>query len=224
MLDTEQLKTIARYRLIGWSLLGLSILANLAMAHHPHLTLPDPHGQIAQMKQIAPLTAYVHGLLMLVVLLYVWLFTFYATVKNTPIVWLGSGLFAVGGLAMAGAALISGFLAPVMMLSTDIGSTEKLAIFEFQSRLMWHSNQVLAHAGTFAWLCALQCWSFNLIRDNKIARWVGLIGLLISSMSLTGIITGHWNLDVKGMGLMVFAITFWFCSLAGYLLWSNRKT
>lgn len=221
--DSFSLTTMAHYRRIGWCLLGLSLLANLAMAHHPHLTQPDPHAQIEQMAKIAPLTAYVHGLLILVVLSYVWLFACYGAVKNTPVVWLGSGLFAVGGLAMAGAGLISGFLAPTLMLGTEIDTTEQLAIFEFQSRLMWHSNQILAQAGSVLWLCALLCWSSNLLHDNKVARGVGLAGLLIGIASLIGIITGQWHLHVKGMGLLVLAITLWFCALAGYLLWSVRK-
>lgn len=223
MLNTEENKTIANCRFIGWGLLGLSILVNVAMAHHPYITLPDPRAQIEQMAQIAPLTGYVHGLLILVIVAYIWLFTFYGAVKNMPFVWLGSGLFALGGLALAGAALISGFLSPTMMLSADLNTPEQLAIFEFQSRLMWQSNQVLAKAGTFAWLCALMSWGGNMIRDSKPARWVGSAGLLIGGVCLLGIITGKWRLDVAGMGLMALIITAWFCALAGCLLWGTRN-
>lgn len=223
MLNEKELATITYYRLIGWCLLGLSILANVAMAHHPYLTPSDPHSQIGQMTEIAPLAAYVHGLLILVVLIYVWLFTLYGVAKNTPVVWLGSGTFAVGGLAMMGAALISGFLLPKMMLNAPLDTTEQLAIFKFQSRLLWHSNQVLANAGTFAWLCALICWGCNMVRDNKFARWVGLAGLFIGIAGLLGIVTGRWHLNVRGMSLLVLVITAWFCALAGYLLWSVRR-
>lgn len=222
MLNTDDNKKRLSSRLIGWSLLGLSILANLAMAHHPYITVSDPQGKIEQMTQIAPLTTYVHGVLMLVVLAYMWLFTLYGALKNTPINWLGSGVFVVGGLALLGAALISGFLSPALMLDTKINTPEQLAIFKFQSHLMWQSNQIMANAGTLAWLCALICWSSTMLRDDKLTRWVGLIGLVIGSAGLLGIITGKWHLNVKGMSLIVLATTTWFCALAGCLLWNTR--
>lgn len=223
MLNENEQKTNSHYRLIGWCLIVLSILANVGMAHHPYINASQPEAQIGQMAQIAGLTMHVHGLLILVVFIYIWLFTLYGAAKNTPIVWLGSGLFAAGGLAMAGAALISGFLAPAMVLGAEINTAEQLAIFEFQSRLLMQSNQVLANAGTFSWFCALICWSSNLVRDNTLFRWVGLAGLLIGTISLLVIATGKWHLDVKGMSLLVLVITIWFCALACCLLWGTRK-
>lgn len=223
MLNENEQKTNSHYRLIGWCLIVLSILANAGMAHHPYISASQPEAQIGQMAQIAGLTMHVHGLLILVVFIYVWLFTLYGAAKNTPIVWLGSGLFAAGGLAMAGAALISGFLAPAMVLGAEINTAKQLAIFEFQSRLLMQSNQVLANAATIAWFCALICWSGNLVRDNTLFRWVGLAGLLIGTISLLVIATGKWNLDVRGMSLFVLVISIWFCALACCLLWSARR-
>jgi hypothetical protein len=223
VLNENEQRTHSYYRLIGWCLITLSILANAGMAHHPYISASQPEAQIEQMVQISGLTMHVHGLLILVVLIYAWLFTLYGAAKNTPIVWLGSGVFAAGGLAMAGAALISGFLAPAMVLGAEINTAEQLAIFEFQSRLLMQSNQVLANAGTFAWLCAVICWSSNLVRDNKLFRWVGLAGLLIGSISLLIIAAGKWHLNVKGMSLFVLVITLWFCALGLCLLWSTRR-
>ena len=219
---SEQQKTHSYYRLIGWCLIALSILANAGMAHHPHISAAQPEAQMEQMAQIAGLTMHVHGLLILVVLIYVWLFILYGAAKNTAIVWLGSSLFAAGGLAMAGAALISGFLAPAMVLGAEIDTAEQVAIFKFQSRLMMQSNQVLANAGAFGWLCALICWSSNLVRDNNLFRWVGLTGLLIGSISVFVMASGNWVLNVKGMSLFVLVLTIWFFALGSCLLWSTR--
>lgn len=219
--EKEQKKS--HYRLIGWCLISLSILANVGMAHHPYIDASQPEAQIGQMVHITGLTMHLHGLLILVVLLYSWIFALYAATRNTPIVWLGSGLFAAGGLAMAGAALVSSFLAPAMVLGADINTAEQLAIFEFQSHLLNQSNRVLANAGSFAWVCSLICWSSNLLRDKEISRWVGFAGLLISSISLLVIANGKWHMNIKGMGLFVLVITIWFCALACCLLWSARE-
>lgn len=223
MLNENEQKTNSYYRLIGWFLIALSILANAGMAHHPYISASQPEAQIGQMVQIAGLTMHVHGLLILVVLIYIWLFALYGAAKNTPVVWLGSGVFAAGGMAMAGAALISGFLAPAMVLGAEINTTEQLAIFKFQSRLLMQSNQVLANAGAFAWLCALICWSSNLVRDKKSFRWVGVAGLFIGSISLLVVATGNWHLNVKGMSLFVLMITLWFCAFGCCLLWSAHR-
>ena len=223
MLNENEQKINSYYRLIGWSLIVLSILANAGMAHHPTINASQPHAQIEQMAQIAGLTMHVHGLLILVVFIYVWLFTLYGAAKNIPIVWLGSGLFAAGGLTMAGAALISGFLAPAMLLGAETSTAEQLAIFEFQSRLLMQSNQVLANAGAFAWLCSLICWSSNLVGDKNLFRWVGVAGLLIGGANVLVIATGKWHLDVKGMSLFVLMITLWFSALGCCLLWSTRR-
>jgi hypothetical protein len=223
VLTADDNKNFGPLRLIGWSLLGLSLLANLAMAHHPYITQPDPQGHIKQMAQIGSLTAYVHSLLILVVIAYTWLFMRYSTIKNTAVVWQGSSLFALGSLAMIGAALISGFLSPSMTLSAELTTPEQLAIFKFQSRLMWKSNQLLANAGTIAWLLALIFWGYSLLRNSKLAFGVGLLGLLIAGVGLFGIITGSWRLNVTGMSITAFAITLWFCTFAGYLLWSTRQ-
>ena len=223
MLHQNEQKINSYYRLIGWSLIVLSILANAGMVHHPSINASHPEAQIGQMAQIAGLTMHVHGVLILVVLIYVWLFALYGVARNTPIVWLGSGLFAVGGLAMAGAALISGFLAPAMLLGAEINTAELLAIFEFQSRLLMQSNQVLANAGAFAWLCSQICWSCNLVRDKNLFRWVGVAGLLIGGANLLAFATGKWTLNVKGMSLFVLMITLWFCALGCCLLWNTRR-
>ncbi|QEY15220.1 hypothetical protein D0C16_04065 [Cellvibrio sp. KY-GH-1] len=223
MLNENEQRTNSYYRFISWTLIALSILANAGMAHHPRISASQPEAQIEQMAQIAGLTMHVHGLLSLVVLVYVWLFALYAAAKNTPIVWLGSGVFAAGGLAMTGAALISGFLAPAMLLGAEINTAEQVAIFKFQSRLLMEANQVLANAAAFAWLCAVICWSSNLVRDNKFFRWVGFAGLLMGGTSLCVVATGNWVLNVKGMSLFVLIISLWFCALACCLLWNSRR-
>lgn len=223
MLNEKEQRANAHYRLIGWCLIALSILANAGMAHHPYVNASQPEAQIGQMAQIAGLTMHVHGLLILVTLCYVGIFILYAVARNTPGAWLGSGLFAAGGLAMAGAALISGFLAPAMVLGAEVNTAEQLAIFEFQTRLLKQSNQVLANAATFAWLCSLICWGINLVKDNGLFRWLGLAGLLIGSISLLVITTGNWPMTIKGMTQFMIVITLWFCALASCLLWSTRR-
>lgn len=84
MLNEKEQRTNAHYPLIGWCLIVLSILANAGMAHHPYINASQPEAQIGQMAQIAGLTMHVHGLLILVTLSYVWLFTLYGAARNTP--------------------------------------------------------------------------------------------------------------------------------------------
>src|SRR5690349_197709 len=99
-------------RIAGITLIAATLLSVLAMAHHPTLTTPDITQALQQLKELAELSAWVHGILIGLMLLIFWCLTEYSLRRGVekPLVRAGLIFYGAGVVAMIGAATVSGWL------------------------------------------------------------------------------------------------------------------
>jgi hypothetical protein len=82
------------------------------MARHPSVTSPDIAQAIEQIARMSDLSAWVHGVMIEVLLVLLYVFTEFAWRRGItlPLVRIGLIAYFVGVLAMMGAAMVSGFV------------------------------------------------------------------------------------------------------------------
>jgi hypothetical protein len=92
----------------GILLVAATILAVAAMAHHPSVTSPNIAQAIEQIARMSDLSAWVHGVMIGVLLALLYVFTEFAWRRGITLPLVRAGLIAyiVGVLAMIGAAMI----------------------------------------------------------------------------------------------------------------------
>lgn len=134
---------------------------------------------------------------------------------------LGSGgLVAYGAGAAAGgvAAVLNGFVAPGLIAEAlDPGSAahdSARLLLDYNQRL----NQAFAGVLVVATWSAVLLWSLAILRGRRLARGVGVYGLVAAPVALGAYLSGHVRLDVHGFGLLVLLQSLWFVA-AGLALW-----
>jgi len=128
-------------------------------------------------------------------------------------------VYTLSSLAALMAAVPSGFLAPGIarvMLRAQVPATEAWrAIFDYNGRI----NQAYARIWIVALSAAVVLWSVVFMRRPRVARAIGIYGVLIGAVVALAVGIGHLRLDVHGAGIAVLAQAAWFFA-AGILLWA----
>lgn len=204
----------------GLLLIASSMLAPLIMVFHPTARGPDVATRLVSLSEISSLSRHVH-LAMIVCVIGLWLSLAYVArrLPGSGWIWTAVRLYALGALAMLGAALISGFLIgeylgralPLMQSPEDALPSVLLA---------FSANQILAGVGTLLMSAGIALWSVAMVRERSwLAAACGYYGLLAGIGCLTAYATGLISLDVAGMTAVVLAQSLW-SSLLG--LWVVR--
>jgi len=210
-------------RLAGIGLIVATLLSVLAMAHHPTVTAPDITTAIQQLKDLADLSGWVHGILIGLMLLVFWCFTEYSLRRGVekPLVRGGLIFYGAGVVAMIGAATVSGWLttrAGGLVPNPTEADLRVLAMFINFSGSM---NRVLADVGAVAMSAGILAWSVGLMHDKGWNRGVGILGLVAGLAPALLLITGGMHLDVHGMMHVVVLQGAWNVAL-GVLLYQQR--
>jgi hypothetical protein len=207
-------------RITGSLLVAASLLSVVAMAHHPTVTTPDLTQAIQQLKDKAELSAWVHGILIALMLVSFYAFTEFSLQRGLqhPLVRAGLIAYGTGVVAMIGAASISGFVtAQVPMLAAQTGDTE-LHLMAMLINLCVLLNRTMANLGAVAMSVGIFAWSLNLLRDAGYARIVGVVGILIGLSPAVALISGGLHLDVHGMMLVVVLQAVWSAGVGALLM------
>jgi hypothetical protein len=196
-------------RIAGIVLIAVPLLSILMMAHHPSAGAHDPAGLVAEIAEKAPLSRFVHGVL--IALMGAELFAFIAFCKRVgferSLVRAGFVAYSIGTGAMIGAALISGFIISDLAAHYVQASGDATSFVDL-SRLAMTGNQALAKLGVVAMSAAIVLWSLALFRGGR-DRWVGIAGLIAGLAPAIALLTGVIRLDVGGMTLVVICQAAW---------------
>ena len=205
---------------MGIVLIGAAVLQVPVMAHHPTAKTPDVARAIEQLRAIAPLSAWVHGVLILLMLI-----AFYALVEFSLYRGLHRGqiragliAYALGVLAMTGAALISGFVTTHVAILTPTANEMDLRMTGQILVLCGVLNRALASLGAIAMSVGIALWSLDLLSGGRFARVLGVLGILIGSVTATALVSGTLRLDVHGMLLVVVLQSIWTAGVGVLLL------
>lgn len=204
----------------GILLVAATLLSVLAMAHHPAVRAPDIHGALEQLKSLADLAAWVHGILIGLMLLVFYAFTEYALQRGIerPLVRLGLVFYGAGTVAMIGAAAVSGFVtakvAGLMPDPTDVDLHVMAQLINYSYAL----NQAMANIGAVAMSAGILAWGLGLVHDRGWARVVGGIGILAGIAPAIALVVGGLHLDVHGMMLVIIIQAVWNLGVGALLI------
>ena len=133
---------------------------------------------------------------------------------------------AVAGLVVYGfalaaemaAAVVSGFVGPHL-----VGEIIDAAPAARQGReallgYNYQLNQAFARTYVVASSTAILLWSASILRTRALASGAGVYGLVMASVAVLAVGSGHVRLDVHGFGLIVLAQALWFIVVGVLLL------
>lgn len=168
----------------GWLLAVTTLLSLAVIAHHPMTGIHDPAHGLAAIVAAGPADRWVHGLVILVVLLLTTGFSGFAWRLGVahPLVMAGwlSQLF--GATALIGAALLDGFVVPDLAARGGAGAYDFLAFcgiwLQADTRLGF---VLIAVAAVF--------FGHALLHHRGGALWIGLLGIAVGGFSAVFVLT-----------------------------------
>jgi hypothetical protein len=118
---------------------------------------------------------------------------------------------AVGGLVVYGVAAVaalcagvaSGMIAPPVigeLAGAEGASREALGAMLHYTGLV---NRAFAGVLVVASSSAVLLWSAAILTTRALARWAGVLGVVVGGLVLLAFLSGHVGLDVHGFGLIV---------------------
>lgn len=208
-------------RAAGYSFIIGAILALVFMLHHPGISADNTAGALAELRAESAISAWVHGLLMLV-LLAVWLGGYGLTRLlgwNRVLPVAGLLLFTLGTLGYCIAAITSGFITPrigELYAGAPAGQMEYARMLVSNN---WLINQAYANAGLIGSSVGVTLWSLALCLGNS--GWqkaAGVIGLFAGLVPVVLLFSGHLSLHITGMTAVVVIQGVWYVVCGGVML------
>jgi len=207
-------------RIAGGILLAAAALEILAMAHHPTIVTPDVAEAIRQIVRFSALAAWVHGVLMSLMLLVAYGMSEFTLRRgwSRALIRAGAVAYGAGVLVMLGAALVSGFVLPDLAKWAPHLSVADLQIDAQLFILCRALNQSCANFGVVAMSAGIGLWSIDLLRSAGLPRAVGVMGCVVSLVPAAGLVSGSFRLDVHGMSAVALMQSIWTIGVAMLLL------
>jgi hypothetical protein len=193
------------------------------MAHHPTIIATDLSGQLTENHREIQINGFVHGGLVVAIILNLLAFTIYSASRSTSSLAVKTGLitYSFSALLMAIAALMNGFIFPAFLDDISTYQPELLQFTPVIRVYSWNINQALANTSVIGSSAAIVFWSINLFSTRLLQKVVAIMGVLIGLAICVSIVSGGLHLDIKGMAFVVFAHSLWNLALA-YLLFFNK--
>jgi hypothetical protein len=219
-MDQDNETTGAPY---GWMLV---VAAGLSLAFamvHPQVHGHDLAGVLAQLRAGALFNSWVHGLLMA---LGVVLVAGFAGLSRRlgfgrPEVMLGFTAYAMGTMAMMGAAVINGFALSIFAGRYDAGVAGQEAALGAAFNIAGSVAATWAGVGAAGMSGGILAWSLRLIAIPGAARMIGAGGILLGLATIALLVAGVLILNVHGFLLLVLSQTIWTIAV-GVLLIRRR--
>lgn len=207
----------------GWM---LAIAAGLSLAFamvHPQVHGHDLAGVFAQLRDGANYNGWVHGTLMALAMVLV---AGLAGLSRRlgfgrPEVLLGLTFYAMGTMAMMGAAVINGFALSIFAGRYDGGVAGQAAALGAAFNIAGSIAATWAGVGAAGMSGGILAWSLRLARLGGAARIVGAGGILLGLATIALLVAGVLILNVHGFLLLVLSQTIWTIAV-GVLLIRRR--
>lgn len=198
-------------RTVGIALMVAALLEIPVMLHHPTARMPEVAQTIARVREIASLSAWVHGVLiglMLVSFYGLTEFSLWRGIRRLPI---RAALiaYAFGVAAMIMAASVSGFMTAEVAARVPATTAADLSVAGGIFILCGVLNRTAANLATILMSAAIFSWSLDLFRRTWFERALGALGMFLGTCTVVALISGALQLDVHGMLLVVVLQAVW---------------
>ena len=201
-------------------ILIFSVLGSfIAAAHHPVIKARGTNEFFARLKESSFTDRLVHGLLIAFIVAQLFAFCRFTRrqgVDRAPVL-LGLILYALGAVAMIGAALVDGFLVPAVgesYLSAPQSTADMgFALLRFCSIAI----QLFTKSGVILISAAILSWSVSLIRGGRGPILAAVAGVAAVLLQVYILAYGGPAITAHTIVLVVAAMAVWYCAI-GLLL------
>jgi hypothetical protein len=207
-------------RISGLVLMLAPLLEIVGMAHHPSVHGHDAAQLVQELRAAAGSAAIVHGVLIALMFATLLALTEYSLARGLARAAVRVGLiaYAAGVLALTAAALVSGFVTPRLAFVNPALAPPDPALTVQLTALAMLFNQAFAKYGAVLVFAGMAAWSFDLLRDGRGTRVLGVFGLVAGIGGSLALCSGALRLDVHGMTVVAVLEALWTVG-AGWLLW-----
>lgn len=202
-------------RVLGGALIGTGFIMVLAMLHHPVINSATPEAAVDEILHEATLNQLVHGVAIAAMLLQLYGFhVFRARTSDGTSPMLSVLLFGAGAAGMVGAALLSGFVTPLIASYMQGGD---LIGFRAATLLAHAGNQSLAGFASIALALAGLVSAWPIWRKGGLLRLCATLGAL-TGLATLGLVASRSGIDVLAMTVIAVGLSLWSASMGFYLM------
>ena len=205
---------------VGIALIAASVLEIPVMMHHPSVRTPDVVQSIARLREVASVSAWVHGLLIALMLVGFFGLTEFSLRRGIrrPLIRAGLTAYAFGVVAMIMATSVSGFVTAAVAARVPATTATDLSIAGDLFILCGVLSRTMANLATVLMSAAIIAWSLDFFRRAGFERVLGVVGIIVGVWTFVALITGALQLDVHGMLLVVVLQSMWVAGVGLLLL------
>ena len=181
----------------AYALIGSAVAVVFAMAHHP-----TGFG--------GSLIPVIHGVMIVlaIVLFYGFLSMALWRGVHRPAVLAGITVYSFSAVCNIGAAILSGFVSPVLVTNGDVGTAAAL-------NLSFEGNQALARWAVYLTGAAYVFFGVSYIRElGALHKTVGFVGILVGLLTVGALLIGHYAMTVQ-VALMIYSSHMAWALMAG---------
>jgi hypothetical protein len=126
-------------------------------------------------------------------------------------------VFAIASVAVIIAGVASGFLAPGVLRGYAEADEPARAVMLNALHYTGRINRTFAQVGATLSGVAILLWSVAMLLGRELSRALAIFGTLLGAALALGIVTGYWQVNLLGFGLVVLAQGIWFVWVATWL-------
>ncbi|WP_394781254.1 hypothetical protein [Undibacterium sp.] len=219
----------SQHRLAALAIAGVSILALVALSHHPVVSHPssvqDSLAQIAAQQQM---DGVVHGGLCVMLAILACGFSVFSDMlgaRRAPVAFANSA-YVLGYCAMIGAMLLDGFVTPQLAQQFSNAPAAYLPSVQIVLSAISDVIQVLSKAGLLAMCAAFVGWACALYADRRVSRWHGwcaAVGMLAGLLPALYILFAEIRLAPASLMIIFGMHVVWNFAAAGLLYRAKRE-
>jgi hypothetical protein len=204
----------------GIALIASSIVAVVAMGHHPVPGGADFTAWARSVERIGALNEAVHGTMIFLVGVLTWALSAFAIRRGVhrSLVTLGLVAWAMGALSMIIAPVLNGFVV-TDIARRALASPESADMLRIALQAMWAGDRVIVLIGVMAMSAAILFWSADLTTGVGVVRWAGLFGVAAGLAPLVSALSrGLVGLNTGGMMLAFGVWAVWFVGIGALMI------
>jgi hypothetical protein len=207
-------------RIPGIWLVGSSIVALAAMAHHPTASGGGDFAAFAgRVERIAAVNQAVHGTMIALIAVMTWTLIAFAMRRglHRPLVMAGVVAWCISAATMTIAPVYNGFVV-VDLARRALASPETAEILRVTVQTLSSAVGIVVIIGIIGSSLAIFLWSADLARESGPARWTGVLGLVAGASLAIGVPSGMGRLGVADMTLVIVVWAMWFLTVGTLMI------
>ena len=207
-------------RVPGIVLVAGSILAMVAMSHHPAPQGADFAAWAKNVERMGAINQAVHGTMIGLVGVLTWALGAFAIRRGVhrSFVTLGLVAWAMGAGSMIIAPVINGFVI-TDIARRAVASPQSADMLRVALQAISAGDRVIAVIGAVAMSAAIFFWSADLAGADGAARWVGVAGLPAGLFPIIAVVSlGMSGVSTGGMMLGLASWVIWFIALGSLMI------